>query len=61
VQYQKLAPMLLNELQKQHRQILEQAKTIRMQQELNRKLEARIAALEALMSSKTPATAAAGQ
>jgi len=47
VQYQKLTPMLLNELQKQQDQI--------------RKLEARLAALEALLSGKAPTTVAAGQ
>jgi hypothetical protein len=43
VQYQKLTPMLLNELQKQ----------IEQQQELNRKLEARLTALEALLAAKS--------
>jgi hypothetical protein len=40
VQYQKLTPMLLNEVQKEHRQLEEQAKTIDL-------LEKRLAALEA--------------
>jgi len=49
VQYQKLAPMLLNELQKQNRQLEMQAETIRVQEEQNRKLEARLEALEAAL------------
>ena len=54
VQYQKLTPMLLNEVQKQHRQLEEQAKTI---QELQKQLaampllEKRLAALEAVRPS----------
>jgi hypothetical protein len=44
VQYQKLTPMLLNELQKQH--------------EENRKLEARLAVLEAIVAGKGEPTAA---
>jgi len=50
VRYQLLAPMLLNEVQKQSAQLQKQAAE-------NRKLEDRLAALEALLSSKT-ATAA---
>jgi endosialidase-like protein len=50
VQYQKLTPMLLNEVQKQHEQIVQQ-------QEQNRKLEERLAALEAILSAKVQASA----
>ena len=50
VQYQKLAPMLLNELQKQDRHAQEQGDTIRQ-------LQARIAALEALLSNKAAGAA----
>jgi hypothetical protein len=46
VKYQMLAPMLLNEVQKQHVQLQQQL-------EQNRKLEDRLAALEALLSSQT--------
>jgi hypothetical protein len=63
VKYQELPPMLLNEvqkqnaqLQKQDRQIREQAEAIQLQQEQNRKLEDRLAALEALISGE-PSTA----
>jgi hypothetical protein len=66
VQYQKLTPMLLNEVQKEHQHVQQQDETVRLQheqivwgQEQNRKLEARLAALEALMSNKT--AGAAGQ
>jgi len=58
VKYQELAPMLLNELQKQNAQIQNQAQTIQAQQEENRKLEDRLAALEALLSVKLPAAGA---
>lgn len=68
VQYQKLTPMLLNELQKQHRELDKQAETIRLQQARiaqqqaeNQKVEARLAALEALVSAQTPSSAAADQ
>ncbi len=71
VQYHKLTPMLLNEVQKQHRHAQQQDETIQKQQReieaLKAKLagmpalEARLAALEALMSSKVAATATAGQ
>jgi hypothetical protein len=44
VQYQKLTPMLLNEVQKQHRLLEEQTETIRL-------LEKRLTALEAVQSS----------
>jgi hypothetical protein len=71
VQYQKLTPMLLNEAQKQNAQIQSQnaqlqdqelqiqsqAEAIRLQQEANRKLEDRLAALEALAPSQTPTVA----
>jgi hypothetical protein len=54
VQYQKLAPMLLNELQKQNQRAQQQDETIRL-------LQARLAALEALLSGKGQAVATAGQ
>jgi len=53
VKYQVLDSMLLNELQKQHSELQEQ-------REQNRKLEARLAALETLLSSKA-STSATGQ
>ena len=46
VSYQSLAPMLLNEVQKQE-------EAIQLQQEQNRKLEDRLAVLEDLLSSRT--------
>ncbi len=49
VKYQLLAPMLLNEVQKQ-------AAQLQLQQEENRKLEDRLAALEALLSAARPAS-----
>src|SRR5262249_10936705 len=49
VQYQKLTPMLLNEVQKQHQQLDQQAETIQL-------LQQRLAALEAVLSTKTPST-----
>ena len=61
VQYQKLTPMLLNEVQKEHQHAQQQDETIRQQQEQNRKLEARLAALEAMLSRKVPAAATGGQ
>lgn len=61
VQYQKLTPMLLNELQKQHREMKEQKHAIRLQKERiaqqeeeNHRVQARVAALEALLSGKAP-------
>jgi len=54
VKYQTLAPMLLNEVQKQNAQLQSQ---VRLQQEENRKLEDRLAALEALLSGQTTAVA----
>jgi hypothetical protein len=46
VQYQKLTPMLLNELQREHRRGEEQAEMIREQSERIRALEDRFSALE---------------
>jgi hypothetical protein len=54
VKFQSLAPMLLNEVQKQNAQLQNQ---VQFQQEENRKLEDRLAALETLLSSQTPAAA----
>jgi hypothetical protein len=63
VQYQKLTPMLLNELQKEHRLLEQQEKTVQQQaktiQQLEKQaaamplLEKRLAALEAAQSSST--------
>jgi len=64
VKYQSLAPLLLNEVQKQNAQLQKQdlqlqnqdlqarkqAEVLQLQQEENRKLEDRLAALEALLS-----------
>jgi hypothetical protein len=61
VKYQLLDPMLLNEVQKQYRHAQQQDETIQHQNELIGKLEARLAALEALVSGKSPATGAAGR
>ncbi|MFZ1087443.1 MAG: tail fiber domain-containing protein, partial [Terracidiphilus sp.] len=44
VQYQKLTPMLLNEVQKEHKQLEEQEKTIQL-------LQKRLAALESALRS----------
>ena len=59
VKYQSLAPMLLNEVQKeaaqnrqQAEQIRQQAEVNRLQQEQNRKLEERLAAVETLLSAQ---------
>jgi hypothetical protein len=52
VLYHKLTPMLLNELQRQDSEIHRQAETIQRQQEENRSLEDRVAALEALLSGE---------
>jgi hypothetical protein len=67
VQYQKLPAMLLNEFQKQNRQIQEQSLQIQTLQKLEQsnqiqreqiqKLEARLAALEAQLASVTPPVA----
>ena len=56
VKYQMLAPMLLNEVQKQNAQLQSQ---VRLQQEENRKLEDRLAAVEALLSGRTSTAAPA--
>jgi len=53
VQYQKLPAMLLNELQKEHRNAEEQAHHIQQQDETIQKLEARLAALEAKLVNAT--------
>ncbi len=64
VKYQSLAPMLLNEVQKQNAQLQNQDRQlqdqnaelqsqVQLQQEENRKLEDRVAALEALLSGQT--------
>jgi hypothetical protein len=66
VQYQKLTPLLLNEVQKQHRLLEEQQQTIaqqseaiqelkQQQAETSRILEKRLAALEAAQTSGSPA------
>jgi hypothetical protein len=64
VKYQVLDSMLLNEVQKQNRHAEQQDETIRRQQELAvqqqeqiRRLEARLAALEGLLSGKGAGTA----
>ncbi len=57
VKYQLLAPMLLNEVQKQNAQLQNEAEAIQLQAEQNRKLEDRLAALEALLSGQTPTPA----
>ena len=54
VQYQKLTPMLLNELQKQNQHA-------RQQDEGIRQLQARLAALEAQLSGHIPTVATAGR
>jgi hypothetical protein len=70
VQYQKLTPMLLNELQKEHKLLDDQAATIQQQEEkiqqqeesaaeqaeINRRLEKRLAALEAALPATGPQT-----
>ena len=58
VQYHKLTPMLLNEVQKQRHELAEQNL---QQRDQIQKLEARLAALEALLSGKAAATARAGR
>jgi hypothetical protein len=59
VQYQKLTPMLLNEVQKEHEQVERQAQTIRQQAETIRRQaeqlrthEDRLAALERLLKNR---------
>jgi hypothetical protein len=54
VKYQLLAPMLLNELQKQAEQNRQQAENIRSQAENIRSLEDRLAALEAGVANRSP-------
>jgi hypothetical protein len=73
VQYQKLPAMLLNELQKEHRnaeeQAQQQARHAQQQDETIKKLEARLAVLEAevtnatakVISDKTPPTSPGGR
>jgi hypothetical protein len=63
VRYQMLAPMLLNEVQKQNAELQKQAEINQRQwdqnqklEEQNQKLEDRLAALEALLSSQTSAS-----
>jgi hypothetical protein len=58
VKYQLLAPMLLNEVQKQNARLQSQAEAIQAQQDENRKLEDRLATLEALLSGQVAKTAA---
>jgi hypothetical protein len=57
VKYQMLAPMLLNEVQKQSAQLQNQAEAIQLQKDENRKLADRLAALEALLPSQTSTVA----
>jgi len=54
VKYQVLDSMLLNELQKEHRQVRQQTEEIRL-------LQTRLAVLEQLLSSKAPPAAPAGE
>ena len=54
VKYQVLDSMLLNEVQKQYQHVQQQDETIK-------RLEERLAALEALLSAKVPTSATAGQ
>jgi hypothetical protein len=56
IQYQKLPAMLLNEVQKEHRNAQQQAHRIRQQDEMIKKLEARLAALEAQSNTTAKAT-----
>jgi len=60
VKYQLLAPMLLNEVQKQNAAIQSQQEENRKMEEQNRKLEDRLAALEALLSGRAPTAAKTG-
>jgi len=61
VRYQLLAPMLLNEVQKQNAQLQEEnaqlQNEVQIREAEDRKLEDRLAALEALLSSQTAAAA----
>jgi BMFP domain-containing protein YqiC len=59
VEYQKLTPMLLNEVQKEHFETQRLKAELQRQQEHNHRLEARLAALEALLSTKAPANSSA--
>jgi hypothetical protein len=67
VKYQSLAPMLLNEVQKQNAELQKQnaqlQNEVQSREEQNRKLEERLAAVEALLSSQpsTPARPASSQ
>jgi archaellum component FlaC len=75
VQYQKLTPLLLNEVQKQqtevqklhseldqqHLEAEKQNQHAQQQDETIRQLQARLAALEALLPGKVAASATAGQ
>jgi hypothetical protein len=60
VQYQKLTPMLLNELQKLHIEAEEQNRRAQQQDQTIRQLEERLAAIEALID-KAPTIATARQ
>jgi hypothetical protein len=53
VQYQKLPAMLLNELQKEHRNAEDQTRRLQRQDETIQKLETRLAALEAQLANVT--------
>ena len=53
VQYQKLTPMLLNEVQKEHKLLEQQETTVQQQQETIQQLEKRLAAIEAMLPSAT--------
>ena len=58
IQYQKLTPMLLNELQKQNLEMKKQNEQLQEQAETIRSLQSRLAALETLLSPKTATPAA---
>ncbi len=51
VQYQKLTPMLLNEVQKEHKLLEQQAETVQQQAETIQQLEKRLVALETMLPS----------
>jgi hypothetical protein len=61
VQYQKLPAMLLNELQKEHRNAEQLARRAEQQDETIRKLEARLGALEAQLANATAALPTPGR
>lgn len=68
VQYQKLTPMLLNEVQKQHAEVQklhseldQQHQRAEQQDETIRQLQARLAALEALVPANVPTAATLGR